>query len=82
MSDAKKGQNGHGKPDQHVTVLVNNRSVTLDDDHNTGAQIKAAAGVPPEFKLYDDKGKEIADDKRVKLKEGERLTAISGQDVS
>ena len=29
-----------------------------------------------------DQGHEIGDDKRVKLKEGDRYTAISGQDVS
>jgi hypothetical protein len=73
---------GHGKPSQETTILVNNRDVTMPDDYATGAEIKAAAGVPSDFKLYDEKGREIAPDKKVKLKDGERFTAISGQDVS
>lgn len=71
-----------GKPHDHVTILVNNRRVELDDDHATGSEIKTAAGLPSDFKLYDDKGREIGNDERVKLKAGERFTAISGQDVS
>lgn len=81
QADKNKGDKP-GKPDGHVTILVNNRPVELDDDHATGSEIKAAAGLPEEFKLYDDKGREIANDERVKLKAGERFTAISGQDVS
>lgn len=73
---------GLGKSKSHLTVLVNNRPVEFDDDHATGSEIKAAAGLPGDFKLYDDKGHEIANDKRVKLKDGERFTVISGQDVS
>lgn len=68
---------------RHETaIFVNNRSVTMPDDHATGAEIKAAADIPPDFKLYDEKGREIASDKKVKLKDGDRFTAISGQDVS
>ncbi len=67
---------------QKVEISVNNRPVVLPDDHATGAEIKSAAGVPAEFKLYDSKGHEIGDDKRVKIKDGDRFTAISGQDVS
>jgi hypothetical protein len=78
----KEKGDGPGKPGDHVTILVNNRPVKLDDDHATGSQIKAAAGLPADFKLYDEKGREIDNDKRVKLKDGERYTAISGQDVS
>jgi hypothetical protein len=79
---AHDDQGDNGKRDKQTTIVVNNRSVTIDDDHATGAEIKAAAEIPPEFKLYDDKGKEVENDKKVKLKEGERFTAISGQDVS
>jgi hypothetical protein len=74
--------NGHGKPSQQTRIFVNNRPVTMPDDHATGAEIEAAAGVPPDFKLYDAKGKDVEPDEKVKLKEGERFTAISGQDVS
>lgn len=76
------GEHGGGKKPQKVTILVNNRPVTMPDDHATGSEIKAAAGVPPEFKLYDADGDEIRNDKRIKLKKGDRFTAISGQDVS
>ncbi len=73
---------GHGKPSQETTILVNNRPVTMPDDHATGGEIKAAAGIPPDFQLYDEKGREVASGQKVKLKDGERFTAISGQDVS
>jgi hypothetical protein len=82
MTDMAKAPGGPGKKPDAVTITVNNRDVTLPDDHATGAEIKAAAGLPADFKLYDDKGHEIGDDKRVKLKDGERYTSISGQDVS
>jgi hypothetical protein len=80
--DAKDPGEAHGKRSQETTILVNNREVTMPDDHATGAEIKAAAGIPSDFKLFDEKGREIAPDKKVKLKDGERFTAISGQDVS
>lgn len=88
MSDAttkSQGNDGNGdgqaKP-KTITILVNNREVTLDGDEATGAEIKAAAGLPATFKLYDRDGAEIGDAKTVKLREGEHFTAISGQDVS
>jgi hypothetical protein len=83
MSDSDmSNDNGHGKPSQVTTILVNNRTVAMPDDHATGLEIETVAEIPTDFKLYDDKGKEIAPDQKVKLKEGERFTAISGQDVS
>jgi hypothetical protein len=89
MSDAAtkgKGNDGngggHGKPHKQITILVNNRPVKLENDQATGAQIKAAAGLPETFKLYDHQGAEIGDDQTVELKDGEHFTAISGQDVS
>jgi hypothetical protein len=65
-----------------ITILVNNRPVALHEARVTGAQIKAAADVPGNFKLYGPEGNEIRDDERVEVREGERFTAISGQDVS
>lgn len=80
---ADPNKHDSGAASRHeTTILVNNRSVTMPDDHATGAEIKASAGIPADFKLYDEKGKEIASDKKVKLKDGDRFTAISGQDVS
>ena len=69
------------KPEK-VVIYVNNRKVVMRHDHATGLEIKKAADVPTEFKLFDPKGKEIDDDKRIKLHDGDRFTAISGQDVS
>lgn len=80
--DLEAHEDEHRKPVEETTVFVNNRPVTLPGDHATGAQITAAAGVPSDFKLYDEKGKEIRSDEAVKLKQDERFTAISGQDVS
>lgn len=71
-----------GKPLKLVTILVNNRAVEIAGREPSGAEIKAAAQVPAEFKLYDAKGAEIADEARLKVHEKERFTAISGQDVS
>ncbi len=81
-ADHEGGRDKHDKPSRQTTILVNNRPVVMSDDHATGAEIKRAAGIPKDFKLYDEKGKEVGDHKNVKLNEGERFTAISGQDVS
>lgn len=81
-ADVEAHDDEHRKPVKETTIFVNNRRVTMPDDHATGAEIKAAAGVPTDFKLYDEKGKEIRPDETVKLKQDERFTAISGQDVS
>jgi hypothetical protein len=72
------------KPEKPKTVeiLVNNKVVELPDREVTGAEIKLAAGVPSEFKLYDHKGSEITDDQQVRIHPQEKFTAISGQDVS
>jgi hypothetical protein len=70
------------KPHKKVVILVNNRDVVLNDDHATGLQIKQAANVPTTFKLFDPKGREVDNEERIKLHEGDRFTAISGQDVS
>jgi hypothetical protein len=72
----------HEKPEKKITIFVNNQPVEFSKGKATGAEIKARAGVPSEFKLYDSKGKEIADGKSVELRDKEKFTAISGQDVS
>jgi multiubiquitin len=65
-----------------ITIFVNNRPVEIEDRRITGAEIKAAADVPSEFKLFNAKGEEIANDTEIKVHPKERFTAISGQDVS
>ncbi len=65
-----------------VTIFVNNREVHFHTDDATGAEIKAHAEVPQDFKLYGPEGELIGDGKHVELHQGERFTAISGQDVS
>jgi hypothetical protein len=65
-----------------VKILVNNRAVEVPGHEVTGAQIKHAAEVPADFKLYGPDGTEITDGQTVKVKHDERFTAISGQDVS
>jgi hypothetical protein len=67
---------------KEVRILVNNRAVDVPGHEVTGAQIKQAAEVPADFKLYGPDGGEIADGQTVKVKRDERFTAISGQDVS
>lgn len=65
-----------------ITIFVNNRPVEIEDKRVTGAEIKAAAEIPLEFKLYNAKGEEIANDEEIKIHQKEKFTAISGQDVS
>lgn len=67
---------------KEVRILVNNRAVNVPGHEVTGAQIKQAAEVPADFKLYRPDGSEIADGQTVRVKHDERFTAISGQDVS
>lgn len=73
------------KPAKTVTVFVNNREVVLPDREATGADIKAAAEVPPEFQLYVEHGNKlelVEDDERIKVHAKQRFRAVSGQDVS
>lgn len=67
---------------KEVKILVNNRAVEVPGHEVTGAQIKHAAEVPADFKLYGPDGAEITDGQTVRVKHDERFTAISGQDVS
>jgi hypothetical protein len=67
-----------------VTILVNNTEVAVPHETN-GAEIKRAAGVPAEFKLYRRHGSkltEVADDAEIKVHPREEFIAVSGQDVS
>ena len=73
------------KPAKTVSVFVNNREVTLPDREVTGAEIKAAAGVPQEFQLFAERGSNldpIGDDATIKAHNAQRFRAVSGQDVS
>jgi hypothetical protein len=73
----------HAKPNQKpIVITVNRREVQIPDRDTTGAEIKAAAEVPPDFMLFDPHGSEIADGTVVHVHPHERFTAISGQDVS
>ena len=68
-----------------VTIIVNNREVTIEDREVTGAEIKHAAEVPAEFQLFRERGdrlEQIADDEQIKVHKGEKFRAVSGQDVS
>lgn len=86
MSEHEKqsATEGKQKPKQ-VTVVVNNKDVVLDEKQDTGAEIKAAAGVPAEFQLFHEQGKkleQIGDEQLVKVHNGERFRAVSGQEVA
>ena len=73
------------KPAKTITVFVNNREVVLPDKHETGAEIKAAAGIPPDFKLYAEHGHDldlVGDEEHINVHAKERFRAVSGQDVS
>lgn len=70
------------KPKKTITIFVNNQPVEIEKGRVTGAEIKRLAGVPAEFKLYSEKGKQISDTEEVEVKDEEKFTAISGQDVS
>jgi hypothetical protein len=82
MSTDTREAESKTKPTIRVTILVNNRPVRLFGSEVTGAEIKRAAGLPAEFKLYDPTGHQVDDEERVHVRSGEHFTAISGQDVS
>jgi hypothetical protein len=72
------------KPKQ-ITITVNNRPVELTAKETTGAAIKAAAEVPADFQLYREHGSKldpIGDGEEIKVHDGEKFRAVSGQDVS
>ena len=73
-----------------IVVTVNKRSVKLADRKLTGAEIKAAAieqgvQIQPDFVLFEVKGgklKQIGDDERVTLQNGDVLQAVTPDDNS
>lgn len=74
-----------------VVVTVNNRSVTFQERHVTGAQIKETAiqqGVPIQidFALFEEKGpknlKQIGDAEKVSLHQDQRFKAVAPDDNS
>lgn len=75
-----------------TTIYVNRRPVEMHGRSATGAEIKIAADVPVDFKLYlvhggpRDGGRDrlelVEDDQEVPLREGLRFRAVSGYDVS
>jgi Multiubiquitin len=73
------------KPPKTITIFVNNRTVELPDKEDTGAEIKAAADVPPDFQLFVEHGSNldpVADADPIKVHNQQRFRAVSGQDVS
>jgi len=82
MSAQPQSSDPAAKRRNPVTIVVNNKEVELPDRHVTGAEIKRAAGIPLDFKLYGPKGEEIANEQRIEVHPREKFTAISGQDVS
>lgn len=70
------------KPPKTIEIFVNNKPVHIEDREVSGAEIKNAAGIDSSFKLYNQKGKEIANEESVRVHPKEKFTAISGQDVS
>jgi Multiubiquitin len=78
----KQEQGGEKHP---IEIFVNNKPVQVPHDELTGAEIKAAAGVPPDFSLFHEQGGKlipVGDDETVKVHPNERFRAVSGQDVS
>jgi hypothetical protein len=87
MSDPGKDDNAVKKDDKPktITVFVNNREVELPDKDETGAEVKAAAGVPAEFQLFHEHGKKlepVPNDEPIKVHNNERFRAVSGQEVA
>jgi hypothetical protein len=73
------------QPVKVITILVNNKPVQIPREEAAGLEIKQAAGVPLDFKLYLKHGTqldEIGDNQTIKLHEHEEFVAVSGQDVS
>jgi hypothetical protein len=84
MTEQRNQAGTKAKP-KTTKIFVNRQAVELPGDFATGAEIEAAAGVPPEFDLFRKHGSEldpVAKDTPVELHEGEHFIAVSGQDVS
>ena len=81
----------HGKPAKTLTVSINNREVTFQDNKATGMEIKRTAitqGVPiqPDFTLFEEKGggnlKPVGDSETVTLHPNQRFRAVTPDDNS
>jgi hypothetical protein len=67
------------KDDKKTTIFVNNKELTTIERELTGAQIKALAGVPGEYELFQVKGDQtvpIGNDEVVKVHNNEHFRAI------
>jgi len=76
---AQTEKNGHetGKPARSVEILVNGKPVQVPSEV-TGAEIKAAAKVPPDFRLFRVKGQQeipVGDDERLRVRQHEKFVA-------
>ncbi|MFN8111648.1 MAG: multiubiquitin domain-containing protein [Solirubrobacterales bacterium] len=72
------------KAPKTVEVIVNNKAV-LVPKRVTGAQIKSAAEVPPDFDLFQVKGRreiEVGDTQLLTVKKGDKFTASPTLDPS
>lgn len=69
--------NDHEK--HEITIYVNNNPFKTPEKEPTGSQIKALAGVPPDYELFRVEGGKsvpVGNDERVKLHENEHFRAI------
>ncbi len=69
--------NEHEK--HETTIYVNNQPFKTAEHELTGAQIKALAGIPPEYELFRVEGQNsipVGNDERVRLHENEHFRAI------
>ena len=70
---------------QSVEIFVNDKRVTFQTDDVTGAEIKAAAGVPADYSLYRrQKGSNepISDNEPVDLEEGDHFFTRPPSNIS
>ncbi len=62
-----------------ITIFVNNQPFKTAEHELTGTQIKALAGIPPEYELFrveGDKSIPVGNDERVHLHDNEHFRAI------
>jgi len=75
MTDTTDQRTEH--PPKLVAISVNNKVVEVPEE-TTGAGIKNAAGIPPNFQLFEIRGHEeheIGNDQQIRVHEGERFVA-------
>ncbi len=73
-----------------ISILVNDKSVTLTEKHTTGLGIKQAAvdqsvAIQIDFNLFRIDGNKqhpVGDNDKVTVHEGERFRAVAGDDNS